>query len=242
MVAKKLAADCLLADRLHSQVRDRLKTIQQLASPSVAHLYGVERMAEGSFILWQHLPGQTLGEWAAQPHVTHQTLLRTLRDLVVGIEGIHALGIVHGQLHSRNVFIGNGTLHLTHFSELLYTDPAEDAQALVQLIRLLLATRGEETSPLAQFADRAERETPPLPQIRLALGGLIDGRDVQTPTPPAAAAELTPRGRSTTGAIVVALLGVLIAWALWQFAPARRPAQPPPVPPARLNADPSPER
>lgn len=240
VVLKRLEEDCLLSGRegvvLHSQIRDRLTAVRELAHPQVANLYAVERDGDFTFMVWEHLAGEPLDAWATAEGREQRQVMLLARELVLAVEGLHTLGIVHGQLHAANVLVEDRRVRLTHVSPLLYTDAAEDAAAVVGMLREVVAARGEAQTPFGQLIEQAERERRPLASLATALALLLDPRSPRVE--PEAVEELTPRGRSLTAAVFVALLGVLVAWALWQYSLARRPAppMPPEAPPEALES------
>src|SRR5690606_4887509 len=125
--------------------------------------------------VWEHLPAERIDQWAGAAASTdtnhagvdpaaalppgaerdHRQVLLLARELVIAVEELHALGIVHGQLHAGNVFVRDGRVRLTHISPLLYTDEREDAVAVVRLLRDLLRQRGEEQTALAKMLAQA---------------------------------------------------------------------------------------
>lgn len=167
-ILKPLDADCMLRGQLHPMIRDRLGRVRELAMTQVANLHAVVREKGRAFMVWEYVQGQTLEEWlAAGPTATQ--LRKVHDDLAHIVESLHALGIVHGAIHERNVIITPaGAVKLTHVSPLLWDDPENDLQAvqkLLQLTRLGKEQRlGKEHSPPtaqgAQTADTAQ--DPPL--------------------------------------------------------------------------------
>src|SRR5690606_18993307 len=127
-----------------------------------------------------------------------------MRELVLAVEAMHVLGIVHGQLHAGNVLVQGGRVRLTHVSPLLYTDPLEDAAAVVRMMREVLEARGEGETEAGRLAEQAEQQRMTLRQLGAALAVLLDSREESRPME--AAEELTPRGRSLVAALFVALL------------------------------------
>lgn len=238
VVLKRLEEDCLLPGRdgvvLHSQIRDRLSAVRELAHPQVANLYSVERDGDFTFMVWEYLDGQRFDEWATAPERETRQVMLLARELVLAVEVMDLLGIVHGQLHAANVIVQDGRVRLTDVSPLLYTDVREDAAAVVRMLREVVDARQEAQSPLGRLVERAEREAMPLGKLATALAVELDPH--AAPPTPEPREELTPRGRSLTAALFVALLGILIAWALWQYSLVVSPSVPTP-PDAAAEAD-----
>src|SRR5947209_12714971 len=60
VVLKALDEDCLWKGQLHPNIRDRLARVRELAHAGVANLYGVERDGPLTYLVWEHVPGDTL--------------------------------------------------------------------------------------------------------------------------------------------------------------------------------------
>lgn len=228
VVLKQIDPTCMLGEQLHSQIRDRLKAIRGLAHPQVAHLLAVERDGDFAFAAWEYLDAQRFDQWATRDGREQLHVIHMARELVLAVEGLHALGIVHGRLTAANVFVHDGRIRLTHLSPLLYTDPREDAIAVMRLLRQVVAAREEDDSPLGRLVADAEAHPMAPAELRGALAALVDPQN-HRPAGDDPPHELTPRGRSITAAVIAAIVGVLIAVAIWQYTTANTPA--PPLPP-----------
>lgn len=149
VVLKVLEEDCLLRGQLHANIRERLERVRELAHGKVANLYGVERIGQQVYLVWEYVDGQTWEERGKPGEAA--------RDLVRAVEGLHARGIVHGAIHGRNVLIDSyGHLRLTHISPLLYNDVAEDIDAVARLL-------GRQPSG-SNLRDLASPAPPPVPE------------------------------------------------------------------------------
>jgi hypothetical protein len=232
---------------LHPSIKERLARVRELALAGVANLHGVVRDAPANpadanvvpgaggprpaWLVWEHVPGRTLAEYAATP-LHRRKLAVVARELVLLVAALHRQGIVHGAIRASNVIVdGRDNVRLTHVSPLLYSDPADDLWGVVHAIKEAVAARGEQAPPLGRRSRRPtrrpnrRRRLRPGPRTAMRslagrLGGVIDGRDpVDAPAEadgdePAAAA---PRRRSLLGAAVVVLLGAAVAGAAWRL-------------------------
>ncbi len=193
VVLKLLESDCLLGKELHPLIHDRLGRVRELAHLGVANLYGVQCEGEQAYLVWEYVEGNTWDEYIAQPGEqmvgnAHPAELR--REVRGAVESLHTLGIVHGAIHERNVLIrSDGRVMLTHISPLLYSDPQVDLEAMQRLLEKL----GPE-EPAAQADEEPDGESRESPEERRA------------------------RKRALLGALLTAVAGVLIAWALWKWA------------------------
>jgi serine/threonine protein kinase len=152
VVLKVLDDDCLWKGQLHPNIKDRLGRVRELAHVGVANLYGVERDDGLTYLVWEYVEGRTLEEYAASPACGQRDLLVVARDLVLGVEMLHARGIVHGTIKGSNAIVTpGGRVVITHVSPLLYSEPGDDVQAVWSLLSDLVERRAEQDSPLGQL-------------------------------------------------------------------------------------------
>jgi hypothetical protein len=132
VVLKHLEDDCLHGRQLHPSIKDRLLRVRELPHPRIATLRTVERWRGPAYLVWTYLDGQTWDEALADPSCN---LLQLSSALAVTVEVLHQTGIVHGQLHGRNIIVRpDRQVCLTHVSPYLYTDPQADLAAIVELL------------------------------------------------------------------------------------------------------------
>jgi len=207
VVLKWLDSDCLLRGQLHPMIRDRLRRVREIACPAVANLLSVERAAGRVYLVWEYVPGRTLGEvLAAEEHDAVR-----MRDIACQVmwcvERLHARGIVHGALHEGNVIIGpDGRVRLTHVSPLLYYETDVDVQAMNDMLRRMdCGWRGAGGGGLTMRRMAAE------------LAGR--GRTAEAPArrrAQAPGADL--RRRTMLLALAACAAGAAGAWAAWRLA------------------------
>jgi hypothetical protein len=239
VVLKLLDDDCLWKDQLHPNIKDRLGRVRELAHAGVANLYGVERDEGLTYLVWEYVEGQTLTEYAASPTCGQRDLLVVARELVLGVEMLHARGVVHGTITGSNAIVGrDGRVVITHVSPLLYSEPGEDVEAVLSLLGGLVERRGEVTSPLGRLLAEARDEETTLRRLAARLGALLDVRDSE----PAVEAEDRTEGRrirrrALIGAGAAAVLGVALFAGLRQYANEQMPQRPvpPQAPPAAMH-------
>jgi serine/threonine protein kinase len=218
VVLKVLDEDCLWKTQLHPNIKDRLARVRELAHVGVANLYGVERDAGLTYLVWEHVPGQTLDEYAktAGP----REVATVGRDLVLGVEMLHARGIVHGSLKASNVIINaDGRAVITHVSPLLYTEPANDVRALVGILREL---------PLGSPMEESAHQDLTLRRLAARLSAIVDVRETGAGEQDGLQG-LTIRRRAVLGAGATAIVGIALFLGLKHYAAAKTPK--PPIPP-----------
>jgi hypothetical protein len=161
VVLKRLDPDCLRRGRLHVAIQDRLARVRELAHVGVAQLLAVERDGEDGWMVWEWVEGVTLEEYAQRAQGSAfrvqeedaegagicpetgdgrsemgEEMLRVLREVTRAVQTLHVQGIVHGRIHGRNVIVcPDGSVRLTHLSELLFTEAGDDVAAVVGMLR-----------------------------------------------------------------------------------------------------------
>jgi serine/threonine protein kinase len=174
-VRKPVDDDCLLGGKLHPSVIERLERVRELPVISVANLLGVERDAQGVWLVWQFVPGTPLEKVLNQPHSPGQRE-KLMRELRLSVTAMHAHGIVHGAIHPRNVIIDpEGQVHLTHISPLLWTDPAADDFAVEEIAGMLGVVADPKSIDTAEDEqeDRAVRRGAYLRALGAAVFGIL---------------------------------------------------------------------
>ena len=231
VVLKILDQDCLLKGKLHPNVRDRLARVRELALASVANLHGVELVGGKAYLVWEFVEGKTFEEYARQC-ASAADLARMSREVVLAVQSMHAMGIVHGAIHGRNIIIDvAGKVRLIHVSPLLYDDPAGDAHNLIHCIRQAARNREWENLDLDDALVAAEGMDQPLRQLSHRLAA---GKSVAMEADSGSDGRL--RKRLMIGAVLVSVGGVagsvLLWWMLRRSAP---PALVPPQAPSSLT-------
>jgi hypothetical protein len=234
VVLKRLDDDCLLPGRLHPTVRDRLGRVRELAHPAVANLHGVERDGSVVVLVWEYLEGIPLEQRA--PEMSQEELNLLARELVLCVQAMHALGIVHGAIHGRNIIVQpGGGLRLTHVSPLLYTDPAADLEALTGLLRSL----GQRAGPAgAELVAATDLHPPDLDALRARLSGRRENVAAVVRARREHHDLAAVRWRSWLGAAAAAGVAALLAAVLWHYGREPEVPQPPQAPPAMMDDEP----
>lgn len=237
IVLKPLETDCLLKNRLHPSIKERLSRVRELALAGVANLYGVERDAAGggessppgAWLIWEYVQGRSLDGYSADAGCAPRKLALVARELVLTVESLHRQGIVHGAIRATNIIVdAHGAVRLTHVSPLLYSDPGDDVWGILHTLLEIVRLRGEEKTPLGRVlsdVDASLSADGPAPAseavLRLLatrLAGVIDARDRVELMPTAAAEpDAAPRRRSLFAAFAALVLGAGIAFGVWKL-------------------------
>lgn len=217
---KRLDPDCLYRDLLHPDVRDRLSRVRELAHNAVANLIGVGKAGADAWLIWEYLEGQTLASYAIAQVKSQQQLAALARELVLTVESLHLQGIIHGAIHARNVIIApDASVRLTHISPLLYEDPADDAEAILETFNAILIGRNEQDSALGLLLAEAGETKMPLRMLATRLAALADARSPDyEPAAHIERRERRIRKRAVFAALVVAVAGIAIAYEVWRRA------------------------
>lgn len=221
VVLKQLPEDCLLGRRLHPMVQDRLRGVRELAVLHLANLLGVQHDGPRLYLVWEYLPGLTLQDWLSQGPHSLASIKAVARQLVDVIESIHALGMVHGAVHARNVIIGEGDqVRLTHVSPLLFDDPENDRQALVRLLGQMLASPTDALEPVLHLTPQVQAMD--LRQLAGWLDDLGMAADSHGSQAEPGSHERRFRRRALVAAALALAMGAAIAWGAWRWARAQR--------------------
>jgi Protein kinase domain len=240
VVLKILDEDCLWKGQLHPNIKDRLGRVRELAHAGVANLYGVERDENLTYMVWEYVEGRTLADVAAAPTCGQRDLLVLARDLVLGVEMMHARGIVHGAVNASNAIVdADGRVVITHVSPLLYGEPTEDLHAVLRTLRQLVEERGESDSPLGRLLDAVDADANlTLRRLAARLGALIESRESEPAVVESDAVEAKRiRRRALWGAAATALLALALFAGFKEYASAKtpKPPVPPPASPAAMQ-------
>lgn len=214
LVLKRLDGDCLLRERLHPSVRDRLNRVREVAHRGVANFYGVEVDDDVPWLVWGFLPGFQFDDYLALPDRTPAEVRVLARELILAVNSLHTLGIVHGALVPGNVLVGpSGDVLLTHISPLLYQDTAVDRDSIIALLQHVLDRRGEADSPLAALLADAGESRLSLAAIASLLAADTRGATSDA-TPPAPSAR-SPRRRALVAAFIVSAAAIALGTGIW---------------------------
>ena len=209
VVLKPIDDDCMLESAIHPSVATRLERIQQLPTTVLARLIGVWRDGLRAVMAWEYVTARSLDELFADPRADAETLVASLRDTALAIEAMHGLGIVHGAIHERNIFVQTPGLLLTHASPLLWDDPGVDEQAFLSLAERAAGVRGTHLASVPAAVQAARDSSTPLATFRTLLARPAD-------TPPSDGLDPLPKRLSLLGAAITTLVAIIVTWLIWR--------------------------
>jgi hypothetical protein len=182
VVLKRLEEDCLHRRQLHPSIRDRLAHVRELAHPRIATLRTVERWGGFPCVVWIYLDGET---WDDAAIASDEQLLILISALAATVDILHENGIVHGDLHGRNVIVRAGSqVWLTHVSPYLYADHQVDIAATAELIRGKIPTDlSDRLTPMTEKLESGEISLREFSHLVLALDENPD--ELESPAPEA---------------------------------------------------------
>jgi serine/threonine protein kinase len=224
---RELPADCLLNGELHPSIKERLERIRQIPHPGVTPLLSVERDVDGrAYLVWERVEGRSFLEIAGQQELPVLEAATLMRELLLSVESFHAAGLVHGALIAENIIVApNRSIRLTGASPLLYTDPAIDERAILELLCEVAARRGEASSPLGQLIGGEAS----LRELHMRLAEIIDAPDAAPSARIEPRADSRLRAGALIAAVVILLIGIGITAAILMSA--RRTIPKPMTPP-----------
>ena len=224
---KPLPSECLVKNRLHPLIRDRLSRIREVPHTGVAPLLSVERIQGKPKLVWQYVEGQTLEDRLAT--LTQPAQFLSLVDRILEtLSALHGLGIVHGQIHARNIILtADDVPVLTHFSPLLYEDPSADAHDVLKMLADAMESRDWTHTPLAARIRVAQEGEASLARI----GDVLHGQDALPLMPAGNATPAAPyRLRILGAALLCTAASVALGMGIIRFVQGQSPTLPqPPV-------------
>ena len=199
IIYRPMPPECFTGQQLRDGIAERLERLQQAAHPHLANLLGIQFEEGKAFIAWEASDGRAWAEVVDQ--VSDDQLRRIMRNLIGAVESLHALGLVHGDLNPRNIYVANDEVCLSEASPLLLTDPQIDVLAVAGILRDALQRR-----KMTQMAAALHGK-----QLTLRnIASLLDGAYV-----PLGSAEdetnLKLKRNTLVWAIVLALLAIVAA-------------------------------
>lgn len=179
------------------------RALVRVDSPAVVRVYAVERQqnpesgADSLAIIMEYVPGDNLSLHRAR--ISTSLALAVIRDITAAIEAIHAVGLVHGDLHDGNVVI---TASGAKVLDILYTrslaevgtrtatrDRNDDLRDLAGILRQVVERTGHHSPNLMETYYRATTALRSAAQIGEAFTGLL--------APAANASRIHPRSIET---------------------------------------------
>ena len=236
VVLQKLEADCLPGNRLHPGIRDRLSRIRELPLAEVAPFRGVERWnhAQTTYtcMVWLYLDGQN---WEEQTAQAPDQFPQLASSFAATIATLHELGIVHGNLHPRNVIVRpTGQVWITHLSPYLFVDPQVDLAALVHIMRQSgLHLSAARVGRLNDLLDQTENQRIDLRELSHELSKLDEPKDNASQAAMngnSHARQRSLRQRSVMLAFTVLISATLLSLGIRRFILNRRPVEPVAIP------------
>lgn len=87
-------------------LKREVEILEKLKNPRVVKFYGASIQPYRPFIVMEYIPGYTLEEWLTRnPKVSWIQLSNISLDVLEGVEYIHQVNIVHGDLRPPNIIL-----------------------------------------------------------------------------------------------------------------------------------------
>jgi tRNA A-37 threonylcarbamoyl transferase component Bud32 len=208
VVLVRLEEDCLHRGMLHPAIRDRLARVRELPHPRVATLRGVERWNGIACLVWIYLDGENWDETLRANPARFPSLAA---GLAAAVGALHDIGIVHGNLHGRNIIVRpDRQPWLTQLSPYLYTDPAVDVAAVVEMLRNAGEHLPEKMEArLAHVLDEFDSSRMGMKDLSQSVAAM-DREEPAVASVVSTASQPAYRRRSLLGAGVISLLAITI--------------------------------
>lgn len=86
-----------------ARLEHEARALAALNHPNIASIYGAEDTERGALLLLEFVPGTTLAQRIAAGPLPIEELIQIARQIALGLEAAHALGVVHRDLKPSNV-------------------------------------------------------------------------------------------------------------------------------------------
>lgn len=111
-ISAALARDAAFVRRFRTEAR----AMARVASPHIVRVMALRETEEGLFIVMEFVDGGDLHARMADGPIAWDAFWPLLRQMLLGLEAAHAVGIVHRDIKPRNVLLTrDGTVKLTDF-------------------------------------------------------------------------------------------------------------------------------
>lgn len=142
-------------------ILEQARALARVDSPFVVQIHSIEDVVDPESgyptpaIIMQWLDGQTLEKVLAGPKPSRETITRIGMGMIMGMKAIHAADLVHGDLHFKNVMVGDDWVKIIDI--LYYTTLAADIDTVREV--KLQHDRNELRSMLGDLLTRIDLET-----------------------------------------------------------------------------------
>lgn len=106
-------------------LRREAKMLSRLAHPNVVTVFDLgvcpspwprdDEPDDAVFVVLELVSGEPMQEWIAARHPTAQEILAVLRQAALGIDAVHAVGLVHCDIKPSNILVGQHIVKLADF-------------------------------------------------------------------------------------------------------------------------------
>lgn len=111
-IEKTLALDATFVRRFRTEAR----AMARIASPHIVSVKALRETPHGLFIVMEYVDGGNLHDAMSRGAIPWPDLWPMLRQMLLGLEAAHAVGVVHRDIKPRNVLLTkDGTIKLTDF-------------------------------------------------------------------------------------------------------------------------------
>lgn len=112
---KKLRAEIADNPRERTRFLKEARTVAGLKHPNIVEIHAIHEDAEGLFLVFERVPGESLHERLGRGPVNHAEAAAYLKQIASALDYAHGQGVVHQDLKPANVMIHAGLAKVMDF-------------------------------------------------------------------------------------------------------------------------------
>ena len=112
---KKLRAEIADNPRERTRFLKEARTVAALKHPNIVEIHAIHEDAEGLFLVFERVPGESLHERLGRGPVNHAEAAIMLKQIASALDYAHGQGVVHQDLKPGNVMLNAGQAKVMDF-------------------------------------------------------------------------------------------------------------------------------
>ncbi|RIB14059.1 kinase-like domain-containing protein [Gigaspora rosea] len=122
------------------KIKNEIKIIMKLNHPNIIKLYGVSNLQDTNFLVLQFVNGGDLRKYLQSKlsegifKIKFSEIYKFARQISKGLQYLHEKGIIHRDLHSKNILINDNKILITGFNMSMQTDEDTSETSIVPVM------------------------------------------------------------------------------------------------------------